>query len=127
MQDRQLAIVQLLHKVVPLEVVPLGQTVQVPLSNPKSSGQAVQFWSEAPLQVRQALLHAVQRKVEGSVNEVELQASHLLLLSPNPDAHWLQSPLVASQTVQLVHVRQVPVPSMLKVAVGQASQTVPLT
>ena len=123
-QAEQLAVVQASQGRVPSEVVPLRHWVQVLFSKPKPNSQLVQV-SAVRLQVLQEEAQASQRKLVRLVNSLEAQATQALELSrPKPLAHWVQNPLVALHSWQLVHSKQTPVPFTLKVFAAQAVQVV---
>jgi len=115
-------VVQLSQGIVPSEVVPLAQAVQVLLAKPKSSWQLVQKFDPAPVQPLQLGLQSVQRKVVALVNWVLLQVAQVLLNRPEPVAQDRQLPVVALQVTQPVQVWQVPWPLELKELAPQARQ-----
>lgn len=104
---RQFTVVQLSQGIVPSEVVPLAQAVQLLLANPKSSLQLVQEVAPAASHPLQLELQSVHWKVTVLVNWVLLQAVQVLLNRPKPVEQDMQLPVVALQVRQPVQVWQV--------------------
>lgn len=97
--------------------------MQVLLTSPKSCWQLEHPLGPEVEQVRQLLSQASHLKVVWLVNWSEAQARHCPAPSrPNPEAHWVQFPVVASQAVQLEQSEQMVYPSREKVLLGQAEQ-----